>query len=229
MTRYTALAFPPLVALFLLFPEIDLAVSGWFWSAGAGWLGMRRPFLVLLHDAVGPVIWGAFFLLLAGWLGSWAGRAPDWLKRGRRALGYLALAILLGPGLVVNVLFKDQWGRARPNQIEAFGGERQFTPAWVLSDQCQNNCAFVCGDASIGFVLLALAYVSRRPRRWHAAGLLAGGFLGLMRVAQGGHFFSDVVFSWYAVAFSAWLLARWLKPPPLWTGPGRVPATRAEK
>lgn len=219
--RYAIWAFPPLVVLFLLVPEIDLAVSGWFWSATDGFLGMRRPFLVLLHDAVGPLIWGVFFLLLAGWLASGLGKAPDGLKRGRRALAYLALAILVGPGLVVNVLFKDHWGRARPNQIEAFGGEQQFTPAWVPSDQCDHNCAFVCGDASIGFVLLAVAYVSRRPRYWHGAGLVAGGFLGLMRLAQGGHFFSDVVFSWYAVAFSAWLLARWLKPPPLWSEPAR--------
>jgi len=31
-----------------------------------------------------------------------------------------------------------------------------------------------------------------------------------MRSAQGGHFLSDVIFSFYIVYFSAWLLHRWL-------------------
>lgn len=76
--------------------------------------------------------------------------------------------------------------------------------------QCQRNCAFACGDASVGFFFLAPAFIlAKRRRAWLAVGLAAGGLLGLMRLAQGGHFLSDVIFSFYIVYFSAWLLHRW--------------------
>jgi len=34
--------------------------------------------------------------------------------------------------------------------------------------------------------------------------------LGLMRMGQGGHFLSDVIFSFYAVYFTAWALHRFM-------------------
>ena len=33
---------------------------------------------------------------------------------------------------------------------------------------------FVCGDASLGYAVLSIAFVSRRPRFWFAAGQLVG-------------------------------------------------------
>ncbi|MBI5330281.1 MAG: phosphatase PAP2 family protein [Betaproteobacteria bacterium] len=206
-------AFPPLALLFLLFPEIDLAVAARFWSPEGGFSGSGSPLLAFVRK---PLLdWAVGLALLAsvgGWAWSHLCGAPVPLVRHRRRLAFLALVLLIGPGLVVNTLFKDQWGRARPHQVQEFGGARDFTPAWVMSDQCQRNCSFVCGDASVGFALLAFGYFGRHRRAWIGAGLAAGSLLGLMRIAQGGHFLSDVVFSGYAVALVIGLLARWLKP-----------------
>lgn len=194
--------------LFLTFPGIDLWANGLFYAPEQGFLLKGNAFFDFLHDHVGAIVWVLMLGSLFIWLPSRLGIVPERLKRWRRAALFVMLVVLLGPGLLVNALFKDQWGRARPSQVEAFGGSAQFTPAWVVSNQCRKNCSFVCGDASVGFALLALAFVSRRPKMWLTIGMLTGGTLGLMRMGQGGHFLSDVVFAFYAVYFTAWLLNR---------------------
>jgi len=200
-----------LAALFLAFPTLDLAAAGLFHHPGPGFAARQDPVLAWIHDQVGALAWLSCLILLAGLaMATWGPPAPAWRSR-RRAMAYLALVLVLGPGLIVNVIFKDQWGRARPAQVAEFGGERRFTPAWVMSDQCHHNCAFVCGDAAVGFSLLAGGFLSGR-RRWFALGVAAGGGLGLMRMAQGGHFLSDVMFAFYAVLGVAWLLHRLLFP-----------------
>lgn len=190
--------------LFLAFPELDKAAAAAFYGPDGFVLKGNRGF-DFVHDYVGILAWLVALAALAVALaGRWIERLQPW----RRRAAFLTLILVLGPGLVVNAVLKDNWHRARPGHLVEFGGERQFTPAWVISDQCPNNCSFVCGDASIGFSLAGLAFAATRPRRWLAAGLLAGGGLGLMRMAQGGHFLSDVVFSFYAVWFTAWAVAR---------------------
>lgn len=199
--------------LFLAFPEIDRLASAAFYRPGEGFVLKGSVLFDFVHDYVGILAWLAALIAL---LVAVAGRWWTPFQPRRRAALYLLLVLLLGPGLMVNTVFKDNWGRARPAQTEEFGGQRQFTPAWVMSDQCPNNCSFVCGDAGIGFALVGLAFVTRRPRRWLAAGLTLGGALGLMRMAQGGHYLSDVIFSFYAVWFTAWALARLMA---WWSGP----------
>lgn len=214
MPRRTLILLPPLLlaALFLVFPGLDLWAGGLFHTPGRGFLLTGNAFFDAVHDYIGLLGWGLFLGGMLVWLASFRPRAPERLRAMRRAAAFVALVQLLGPGLLVNVVFKDHWGRARPGYVEAFGGDRQFTPPWVPSDQCRKNCSFVCGDASVGFGLIALAYVGRRRRAWFAAALIVGGALGVMRMAQGGHFLSDVVFAFYAVWFVAWVLARWLPP-----------------
>ena len=194
--------------LFLLLPELDLWANGQFYRAGEGFFLTQA--LLPVHDAVPYLTRFFLFGLIGAFLIASLVSAP-WVQRKR--LLYLLLVLIVGPGLMVNTLFKDNWGRARPAQVQEFGGSKAFTPAWVLSQQCEKNCAFVCGDASVGFFLLAPAFVfPNRRRLWLAAGLAAGGLLGLVRMAQGGHFFSDVIFSFYVVYFSAWLLHRLFYP-----------------
>ncbi|NWG87385.1 MAG: phosphatase PAP2 family protein [Hydrogenophilaceae bacterium] len=190
--------------LFLLAPELDLWASGLFYRAGEGFFlyaaldPFHKSVPLLSQTIVGTLV--AALLIASLVSASWP------LRKG---LIYLLLVAAIGPGLLVNTLFKDNWGRARPVQVENFGGDKAFSPAWVPSGQCRSNCAFACGDSSVGFFLLAPAFILARQRRtWLAAGFAAGGLLGLMRLAQGGHFLSDVVFSFYIVYFAAWLLHR---------------------
>lgn len=200
----SALAF---AVLFLAWPELDRMASGALYRHGQGFALRGNAVFDFVHDYAGIAAWlGALAALAIALAGRWL---PPRLATRRRPAAYILLVLLLGPGLMVNTVLKDNWGRARPAQTVEFGGQAQFSPAWVMSDQCPNNCSFVCGDASIGFALVALAFASRRPHRWLAAGIALGGALGLMRMAQGGHFLSDVVFSFYAVWFTAWAL-NWL-------------------
>lgn len=202
--RTMALAAIAFTLLFLAFPEIDRFASGLLYRE-SGFVLKGNAVFTFVHDYIGVLAWLVALMALLSMVTSFF---LDRLKPIRPVAAYGLLLLLLGPGLVVNVLFKDQWGRARPGQTVEFGGTQQFTPAWVVSDQCRKNCSFVCGDASIGFSLVGAAFVSRRPRPWFHASLGFGGALGLMRMAQGGHFLSDVIFSFLAVWFTAWALSR---------------------
>ena len=58
--------------------------------------------------------------------------------------------------IIVNVLLKGFWGRARPNDILELGGEENFSAWFQYSDACSTNCSFVSGDASVGFSLIVI-------------------------------------------------------------------------
>lgn len=186
------------VLLFSLFPQIDIAASSLFRDPGSGFTVGQLFAVRVLHEgwdiaarATGLVL---ALYLLASFV--WKGLAP---RARRRAAAFLLLVLLIGPGLIVNTL-KDTWGRARPVTVEDLGGDRRFTPALVPSDQCPRNCAFTSGHAAYGFWWMAPAFVDRRRRgMWFALGLTLGLGIGLVRIAQGGHFLSDVLFSGWIV------------------------------
>jgi len=178
------------------------------WAAGLGalvlWIGLvlknrrRHPFsgaMIWLQDKGGrlgirfhDIIQGAGQLLARTGL----------LDLAPRRVGYVLACLLVGPGLLVNVVLKDHWGRARPSQVTEFGGARTFTPALSLSDQCPRNCSFVSGEVSLGFWWLSFAFATaagRRRRLVVTAALTMGTFMGVLRVGGGGHFLSDAVFA----------------------------------
>jgi lipid A 4'-phosphatase len=138
-------------------------------------------------------------------------------------LAFLILSLALGPGLLVNEVFKAESGRARPGQVEQFGGEKSFTPVFQPADQCTRNCSFVSGHAAMGFYLIGLAWV-RQDRRWLWLGIAAGALVGAARILQGGHFLSDVLFGFWVVygvnvLLARWLLGRWSITGSVRTGP----------
>ena len=198
------------ILLLTAVPDIDLWVSALFYRAGSGFFLADAPPVRLIFRSA-PYITVAFvlFAAAAGARHYVAGRTL--LGCDARAALYLVLALAIGPGLLVNTVLKDHWGRARPSQIVAFGGDKQFTPALLPARQCERNCSFSSGHAALGFSLVAFAFLApdrRRRRRAVAAAVAAGSLLGLARMAQGGHFLSDVVFSGLLVTATSWLLHR---------------------
>jgi membrane-associated PAP2 superfamily phosphatase len=140
------------------------------------------------------------------------------LLRPWRAPGlFFGAMLLLGPGLLVNVTFKDNWGRPRPTQVDCFGGKHAFRPVWEPGEH--GHCrSFPCGHASMGFFLMGPAFLlyRRRPRLAGAfllLGLSAGLLLGATRIVQGRHFASDVLWSAGFVYFTGlalgYLYHRW--------------------
>lgn len=175
-------------------PGVDIAFTGLFYSEEKWFFWRYLPALEFVRKALPTIIIGAgVYFLLVGIVNL---RLKDKvLGITWQAMAYLTLTMLIGPGLIVNLLFKDHWGRARPTTIAEFGGKLQFTPPFVFSDQCDDNCSFASGHAAIAFWTFALAMLLPPP--WRArAGWAAIGFgllIGLVRVIQGAHFLSDVV------------------------------------
>lgn len=100
--------------------------------------------------------------------------------------------------VVVNILLKNSWGRARPNDILQLGGVDSFTPWFQFSNACNSNCSFVSGDAAVGFSIIILFFITKNKIFFWMA-LIFGSILGLVRILEGGHFLSDVMLAAFLI------------------------------
>jgi membrane-associated PAP2 superfamily phosphatase len=176
---------------------LDLAAADLFRTPCCSWpLADRQPWSFIYRYGVfaGVLLAGAALVTLT--LSYWY---PRRLLPLRRPALFLVLVVAIGPGLLVNVVFKDHYGRPRPREVVPLGGQEVFLPVWVPGSDAQAK-SFPCGHCSMGFYLgVPWLLLKRRRRRlaWAAmaAGLLGGGLLGVARMMAGGHFLSDVVWS----------------------------------
>lgn len=189
-------------AVFSLLPAIDLDISRQFVTPGHEFAG-NTPQIELVRNIFKLV----FVLSCAAALGSLIYS----LRYRRSCFGlsavqslFLVTCFVLGPGVITNQVFKDHWGRARPREVVQFGGEKAFTPALVPSRQCKRNCSFVSGEASSVFMVFFAAGIvfARFSVPLMLCGVVFGALAGLIRMAQGGHFLSDVIFAGVAMALA---------------------------
>src|SRR5690242_8499067 len=188
---YVALAALTL-AVFAIWPGLDLRAAHYFFHDG-GFFGRDR-FERLLRDFFRM----APFVVLAAYAGLWLARRRGanlrWAPSGR-AMIFLIATMALGPGLIVNLGFKDHWHRPRPIQTEDFNGQDPFMPWYDDDGACGRNCSFPSGEASTGFWMVAPASVAPPP--WRAPAIAAafafGAGASALRLAFGGHYLSDVI------------------------------------
>lgn len=188
-----------ILSLFLVIafsPMIDIAVSQWFYD-GKDFYLKNLWFLEILHQGIPEFLIGVAVLIFGIWTwGMLSNRKFIW-GINTRVMLLTTGSMFLGPILVVNGIFKSFWGRARPENIINFGGDKVFTPPMVISNQCDWDCSFMSGHTSIGFWTISLALLA--PAKYRNMALLAalsfGTLSGLARIAQGMHFFSDVFFA----------------------------------
>lgn len=191
---------------------LDLTVSGWFYHADGGgfWLRDTAPMLLVSRGTryvTTTLVIAVFGLIAYGRTGADAARRT----LGRRAAIAL-LALIIGPGIIVHPLLKDQMGRPRPAQIADFGGTGHYVPPGVPSTQCDRNCSFVSGHAASGYLLAAGALIwPRQRRRWLAAGAAAGTLIGTVRIVQGAHFLSDILGSAIVVLGTVLVIERYAR------------------
>jgi membrane-associated PAP2 superfamily phosphatase len=203
------IAMASLTTAFFWLSNCDVTLQKMFFDAAsnAAWSAGDAALWDLLYRAT-PIFTGALALwgLIGIMLGSWFPRLCAWRLRGL----YLILCIALGPGLVVNIIFKDHWGRPRPRQVKEFGGRLDYLPPLAKGVSGQGK-SFPCGHCSVGFVLTAFYFLNRRRHlgralTWLAAAVAAGLFLGAGRMAAGAHFASDVLWAGYLTFGVCWTL-----------------------
>lgn len=179
--------------------DADLAISRQFYCIDSGrWpLADLEPWATLYHYGCKPAVIIGVVSLVLGLLGV--------MHRACRTCKapclFLAITLLVGPGLIVNGVLKPYVGRPRPYQTTDFGGDKPF--AYAAASSVGNN-SFPSGHASMGFYFMtpALLLYRRRPRI--AAAVLAvggtyGALIGFARIAQGAHFASDILGSAFIV------------------------------
>jgi lipid A 4'-phosphatase len=194
--------------LFGVYPELDLDLVGPFFDPAAGgfWVsfnplanGLRDLSRLIVTLLVAPAVLAIVGKLVLP-------RRPM-LIPGRAAV-LMAATLALAPGLVTNVLLKSHWGRPRPIDVTEFGGGQQFVPWWDPRGDCPDNCSFVAGEPSGAFWTLAPAALV--PPAWRAlattAAVVFGAGIGFIRMAGGGHFFTDVAFSGIFTFLIIWLM-----------------------
>ena len=181
--------------VFAVRPDLDLAVAAHFYVGGgrfSGETGSGLFWRLVFYWTPAAILVGACLLWVANRRWGWPARPP-----GGRTLLFLVLSFALGPGLMANLILKDNWHRPRPSQIREFGGDMDFRP-WQMPDgACKRNCSFVSGEGSSSFWTLAPAIMTPAPIRPLAvvAALAFGTATSALRIAFGGHFLSDVVFA----------------------------------
>jgi lipid A 4'-phosphatase len=132
-------------------------------------------------------------------------RRRDVLGLPRRIWVFVLVLYTLGPGLLVDVVLKPAWGRARPANVLEFGGTLDFTPPTQIADECARNCSFVSGEVS-GAVALAVALMLILTHlRDRMTGMVyritvvlvmaVPVLIALQRIAAGRHFLSDAIFA----------------------------------
>ncbi len=205
---------PLLITLFLTLlawvARFDFIASNPFFNPDTGkWLFKNTLIETLIYEISPIPAFIIFFISLVVALGSIWKKA--WRRWTRMAVCWI-LVMVLGPGLIVNAVFKDWYGRPRPNKVVEYGGQETFRPVWVVGETPGKGKSFPCGHASIGFYFMAGYFCwwrknRRRARRWLATGLTVGIIVGLARMAGGAHWFSDVVWAGTFVYFISYLSA----------------------
>ena len=196
--------------VFLSAPEIDLWAARHFYTPGHGFVWNRPGISEWTRNGFRLVYIAGFALAVAGMLASaYAWRRPFGLDFARSL--FLLLCLAIGPGLIANLVLKEHWGRARPVQVSDLGGQKRFTPPLIPANECPRNCAFVSGEASNMYALFfaGIFLFPHARTAFIAAGIVGGLAAGVMRMAQGGHFLSDVFFAGIFMALSTVFL-HWL-------------------
>jgi lipid A 4'-phosphatase len=176
----------------------DLAWSASFYTAtgsGGVWAGAREQPWRFLYD-YGEI--PGILLLFAGIGGYVASRAGKIQRRYAAPCLVVVLTVVLGPGILVNGMLKNYWGRPRPADTSILGGQWEYRRVSEPGIPGRGK-SFPCGHCSMAFALASGAaffpFHATLAGTALAGGIVYGVVMGKARVAQGGHFPSDVIWS----------------------------------
>jgi membrane-associated phospholipid phosphatase len=192
---------------FGVFPQIDLWLAHLFYNPGS------RTFLL------SPVGIAQVVRRAAMWI-AWAFTAPAIvtlivkfirpekpLLISGRAVAFLLSTILITAILLPDVTVKHHWGRPRPIATIQFNGSQEFKPWWQARTGDWHNTSFFSGEAATAFwtyAPAALAPPAVRPLAFIGATIF-GLTTGILRMAFGAHYASDVLAAGVTAFLVVWL------------------------
>lgn len=175
--------------------DMDIALSQFFFDHSSANFPYQHHFAL---DFFGTkMVWwipfgGAVLMAWIAWRGE-RGSVQQW--------AYAAAAVLMGTGPLLAGVLKHLTAMPRPIHAQVFAGSDAMpTYFWAKSLHMAGN-ALPSAHASAGFVLIALFFVGslhhNKKLMWVGLwlGLLAGIAFGVMRIIQGYHFLSQVLWS----------------------------------
>ena len=107
-------------------------------------------------------------------------------QKSRRFALIILISLAIGPGLIVNPILKDNWGRPRPYQV--LRDHEEFRPMYRPNFGESHDNSFPCGHATIGFFLGVPFLACGRRRRGLIVSIVGGSLVGFIRILQGGHY-----------------------------------------
>jgi lipid A 4'-phosphatase len=197
--------------LFGIFPELDLKIATLFYDPHTRSFPLKlNGWAVLARDVAMWITWG-FVLPAMGALVIKLLRPDRPLLISGRAILFLLLTLALSAGILANATFKSHWGRPRPVVVSQLNDGQfpplSFVPWWDPRGACGWNCSFFSGEGAAAFWTLAPAALT--PPAWrplaYAAATLFGLATGVLRMAFGGHFFTDVAAAGLVTFLVIWL------------------------
>jgi len=205
---FIALALSLIIGLlFGIYPELDLKLAALFYDPATATFPWKQDGLAsFARDAAMWIAWAlalpALFAIIARMVRP---DRPMWMP-GRAAV-FLFLTILLSAIVLSNLAFKSHWGRPRPVAVTEFNGPWKFVPWWDPRGECGRNCSFFSGEGATAFWTYAPAALT--PPTWRPLAFAAATVFGIatsgLRMAFGGHFFTDVAISGLVSFLVIWL------------------------
>jgi membrane-associated PAP2 superfamily phosphatase len=194
--------------VFGVYPELDLRLAALFYDPAIKDFPLRlNPYADFARNAAMWVAWAFALPAIVALTMKFIRPDRPLLVRGR-TVAFLLLTLLLSAGVLTNFTFKSFWGRPRPVAVTQFNGALPFVPWWDPRGGCGRNCSFFSGEGATAFWTLApaaLAPPSWRPLAYTAA-VVFGAVTSGLRMAFGGHFFTDVSIAGLVTFLVIWLL-----------------------
>jgi len=193
--------------LFGIYPELDLKLASLFYDTTTKSFPLK--FNTLAEIARDGAMWIAWAIALPAIVALVVKLVrPDRpLLISGRAIIFLLLTLTLSAGVLTNLTFKSYWGRPRPVVVTQFNGPDQFVPWWDPRGACGRNCSFFSGEGATAFWTYAPAALT--PPAWrplaYVAATLFGVITSVLRMAFGGHFFTDVAAAGLVTFLVIWL------------------------
>ena len=205
---YIALALSVVIGLvFGLYPGLDLKVAAFFYDATAKTFPLKSvTWAMIARDGAMWVAWALVLPAIITFVVKLIRPVKPLMMSGR-AMVFLLVTMLLSAIVISNVIFKGHWGRPRPVVVTEFNGPLEFKAWWDPRGACPKNCSFFSGEGATAFWTYAPAALT--PPQWRPVAYVAATAFGLatggLRMAFGGHFTTDVLFSGIASFLVIWL------------------------